>query len=66
MPVKGRAFMAIWHDIEASGEAEYRTGIRASTCRSGSVFPAFSRRPPWRRLGPVPSAMVHAIRNAYS
>ncbi|WP_298879180.1 hypothetical protein [uncultured Bradyrhizobium sp.] len=23
MPLKGRAFMAIWHDIEASGEAEY-------------------------------------------
>lgn len=23
MPLKGRAFMAIWHDIESSGEAEY-------------------------------------------
>jgi hypothetical protein len=23
MPLKGRAFMAIWHDIEASSEAEY-------------------------------------------
>jgi hypothetical protein len=23
MPLKGRAFLAIWHDIEASGEAEY-------------------------------------------
>src|SRR3954463_14732557 len=23
MPLRGRAFMAIWHDIEASGEAEY-------------------------------------------
>jgi hypothetical protein len=23
MPLKGRAFMAIWHDIEANGEAEY-------------------------------------------
>lgn len=23
MPLKGRAFMAIWHDIDASGEAEY-------------------------------------------
>ena len=23
MPLKGRAFMAIWHEIEASGEAEY-------------------------------------------